>query len=165
MKKSALVLAVALATLLTPLGANANTPPNAEKMKMVLSFVGDWNCTWHAGPNSGTLLSTFTPVMGGSWVQETETVKAPDGSSMVQTMHFTGYDPTSKMYMHMGPNEDGTYEVARSSDFHLFYNIHPEGMTAAATFTRVSDSEFTLSEPFTQGGQKMVYAEKCIKAS
>jgi hypothetical protein len=163
MKKHMLLTAAAFAVVLLvqPLMPHADASPASEKMKALSFLIGSWNCSWHAGPQSGEKLSTFTPVMGGSWLQQTESVKAPNGSMVIQTMHYSGYDPSSGEYMHVGPNADGTYEVAHSKDFRTFSNVHPAGDDA--TFTKLSDTEVTLSEPFTQGGQKFVYEEKCIK--
>jgi hypothetical protein len=163
MKKHLLLSAAALAVALLaqPLIPRADASPAGDKMKALSFLIGSWDCTWHAGPQSGEKLSTFTPVMGGSWLQQTESVKAPNGTMVVQTMHFSGYDPSSGEYMHVGPNADGTYEVARSKDFRTFSNVHPAGDDA--TLKQISETEWSLSEPFTQGGQKFVYEEKCIK--
>jgi hypothetical protein len=90
-------------------------------------------------------------------------VKDKNGNSVITTMHYSGYDPSLKMYVHMGPNADGTYEVAYSKDFRIFHNVHPEGMSAPATLAKQSDTQYTLSEPFTQNGQHLVYEEKCVK--
>src|ERR1700757_4986716 len=79
----------------------AEGPPNAEKMQELSDLVGSWNCTWHAGPASGEILSTFTPVMNGAWIQQTETVKGKDGTPVITTMHYSGYDPSLKMFVHM----------------------------------------------------------------
>jgi hypothetical protein len=158
---------IALAGVLLLLGltsvARADGPPNAAKMQELNDLVGTWNCSWHAGAASGEILSTFTPVMNGAWIQQTETVKGKDGNSVVTTMHYSGYDPSLKMFVHMGPNADGTYEVAYSKDFRIFHNVHPEGMTEDATLAKISSTEYTLSEPFAQKGQHFVYEEHCVK--
>ena len=143
--------------------ARAEGPPNAEKMKALSDLVGSWNCTWQAGPASGEILSTFTPVMNGAWIQQTEAVKDKAGDLVITTMHYSGYDPSLKMYVHMGPNANGTYEVAYSQDFRIFHNVHPEGMSEDAILSRISPTEYTLSEPFTQGGQRLTYMERCLK--
>jgi hypothetical protein len=167
MKKNILALPlIAFAALLAiaPVTASAApVPPNAEQMKAVAFLIGTWNCSFSAGGQSGTNISTFTSVMNGAWLQETEAVRTKSGGLYVTTTHFTGYDPDEKRYMHVGPNADGTYEVAYTTDFHSFHTILPAGQQDA-TFTKVSDTEFSLREPFTQNGQAMVYLNTCKKA-
>jgi hypothetical protein len=158
---------IALAAVLLLLGltsvARADAPPNAAKMQVLNHLVGTWNCSWHAGTASGEILSTFTPVMNGAWIQQTESTKDKNGNPVITTMHYSGYDPSLKMFVHMGPNADGTYEVAYSKDFRIFHNVHPEGMTESATLVEISSTEYTLSEPFTEKGKRQVYVDRCSK--
>lgn len=165
MKKNTLAL-VALAALLAvaPVAATAApVPRNAEQMRALDYLIGTWNCSFSAGGQSGTNVSTFTSVMNGAWLQETEAVRTRSGGLFVTTMHYTGYDPDEKRYLHVGPNADGTYEVAYTTDFATFHTLLPAGQEDA-TFTKVSDSEFSLREPFTQNGQHLVYLNTCKKA-
>jgi len=167
MKKNILALPlVAFAALLAvaPVAASAAPAPrNAEQMRALDYLIGTWNCSFSAGGQSGTNVSTFTSVMNGAWLQETESVRTKSGGLYVTTMHFTGYDPDEKRYMHVGPNADGTYEVAYTTDFATFHTVLPAGQEDA-TFTKVSNTEFSLREPFMQNGKRFVYLNTCEKA-
>lgn len=167
MKKNSVafpLLALAAALAFAPLASSAAPAPNAEQMRPLDYLIGTWNCSWSAGGQSGTNISTFTSVMNGSWLQETEAVRTKTGKLFVTTMHFTGYDPVEKRWMHVGPNADGTYEVAYTTDFKTFHTLLPADQKDAS-FTKTSDMEFSLREPFSQGGQDLVYANTCRKAS
>ena len=168
MKKNILALPLlAFAALLAiapgAASAAAPAPRNAEQMKALDYLIGTWNCSFSAGGQSGTNISTFTPVMNGAWLQETEAVRTKSGGLYITTMHYTGYDPDEKRYMHVGPDANGGYEVAYTTDFQTFHTLLPAGQEDA-TFTKVSDTEFSLREPFTQSGQHMVYLNTCKKA-
>jgi hypothetical protein len=160
---SASLLVALSATLLTSPAFAAASPPNAPEMKKLDYIIGTWNCTWTAGTDSGAVISTFTSVMNGAWLQETEAVQMGSGEPQVTTMHFTGYDPRERTWMHLGPNADGTYEVARSADLNVWHNVLPVAGGDAA-FQRISDREFSLSEPFQSNGQTLTYLETCKKA-
>jgi hypothetical protein len=136
-------------------------PPNASQMATIAGMIGTWDCAWTAGPSSGTLIATFTPVMEGAWLQETEAVEK-DGKTIIQTMHYTGYDPSAKRWIHAGPNNDGTYEVAQSDDFATWKNVLPVA-AGGGKLARPSDTEYILSEDFKQDGKTETYVNDCKK--
>jgi hypothetical protein len=136
-------------------------PPNAAQMTRIANMVGTWDCKWKAGPSSGSLIATFTPVMNGAWLEETEAVES-GGKTVVQTMHFTGYDPSTKHWIHGGPNADGTYEVAQSDDLATWKNLFPID-AGGGRLARPSDTEYVLSEDFKQNGKTLTYVNDCNK--
>ena len=163
MKKISLTLGL-LATLATPTLATAQAaPPNAAEMAKISYLLGTWDCSWSAGPAKGVLVSTFSNVMDGAWIQETEAVEK-DGAQVVTTMHYTGFDTAGKRWLHAGPNADGTYEVAQSSDTLIWHDVMPnDGGTA--TLKRITGTEYVLSEPFMQDGKALTYRNDCKKRS
>jgi hypothetical protein len=136
-------------------------PPNASQMTKIAYMIGTWDCKWKAGPSTGTLVATFTPVMDGAWLQETEAVEN-GGKTVVQTMHYTGYDPSSNHWIHAGPNADGTYEVAQSDDLATWKNLLPAG-AGEGKLSRPSDTEYIISEDFQQDGKTLTYVNDCKK--
>ena len=160
--KIAALLLSALPVLMSPAAATA-AAPNAGEMEKLNFMVGTWDCRWTAGNDAGAIVATFTPVMGGAWIEETEAVEV-NGKSYVQTMHFTGYDPKLKLYVHAGPNADGTYEVAQSADLTTWNNVLPK-REGSGTLDRLSDSEYVLSEDFQSGGKTLTYRNDCKKRS
>ncbi|HTA37625.1 MAG TPA: hypothetical protein VK760_01045 [Candidatus Acidoferrales bacterium] len=157
---AAIALAAVSALALSSTRAVA-APPNAPQMQKIAYMIGKWDCKWTAGPSSGTLVATFTPVMNGAWLQETEAVES-GGKALVQTTHFTGYDPATKHWMHLGPNSDGTYEVAQSEDLSVWKTLLPAG-ASDGKLERPSDTEYIISEQFQQDGKTLTYANDCKK--
>jgi hypothetical protein len=161
-KKTIATLALAALSALALSSTRAvAAPPNAAQMAKVAYWVGTWDCNWKAGQASGALVATFTPVMDGAWLEETEAVER-GGKTVVQTMHFTGYDPSSGHWIHAGPNSDGTYEVAQSDDLATWKNLLPAG-TGEGKLVRPSDTEYIISEDFQQGGKTETYVNDCKK--
>lgn len=113
--------------------------PNQSQMARLQYFVGTWHCTWHAGTHSGTIDQVFTPALGGAWIAEQESVSI-DGRSKVLSLHYTGYDAAAKEYVHVGPDADGSYEIAHSIDGDTWTNA--EGRFV---FHRVSQDERTMT--------------------
>jgi len=138
-------------------------PPNAPQMAKIAFMIGTWDCKWTAGPSTGTLVATFTPVMNGAWLQETEAAES-GGKTVVQTMHYTGYDPSSNHWIHAGPNADGTYEVAQSDDLATWKTLFPAG-AGVGKLVRPSDTEYIISEDFQQNGKTLTYSNDCKKRS
>jgi hypothetical protein len=136
-------------------------PPNSAQMAKLANWIGTWDCKWKAGASSGVLVATFAPVMDGAWLEETEAVES-GGKTVVQTMHFTGYDPSSKHWIHAGPNADGTYEVAQSDDLAVWKNLLPVG-AGEGKLVRPSDTEYIISEDFQQDGKTETYVNDCTK--
>lgn len=154
-----------LAALAASLGAAPAqaAPPNAGQMATLSYLLGTWDCTWTAGPASGSLVATFSNVMDGAWIEETEAVQK-SGAEVVMTMHFTGYDTAGKRWLHAGPNADGSYEVAQSDDFVTWHSVIPSG-GEPATIDKRSNTEYILNEPFTQDGKALTYRNDCKKRS
>ena len=162
MNKALAPIALAALSVLTFTATPAlAAPPNSAQMAKLANWIGTWDCNWTAGASSGALVATFTPVMDGAWLEETEAVES-GGKTVVQTMHFTGYDPSSKHWIHAGPNSDGTYEVAQSDDLAVWKNLFPVG-AGEGKLVRPSDTEYIISEDYQQGGKTETYVNDCKK--
>lgn len=132
--------------------------PNDLKMAPLQYLVGTWHCTWQSGSSSGNLDQVFTPVLGGAWLEEKE-LATIRGRQTVTSIHYTGFDPHAKEYVHVGPDADGSYEIAHSVDAEVWTN-------ADGTFVhhRVSDDERTMSETARVAGKTVQNTMRCTKA-
>lgn len=97
------------------LSAAAQAPPNEKQMVPLQYLVGTWHCDWKSQNGSGHEDQVFQPALDGAWLEEKELIDV-NGRQTVASIHYTGYDPKSKSYVHMGPDANGSYEVAHSPD-------------------------------------------------
>jgi hypothetical protein len=141
------------------LAATMAAAPNDAQMAPLQYLVGTWNCTWHSGGHSGTLDQIFSPALGGAWLEEKEVVTA-GGRQTVTSLHYTGYDPQTKEYVHVGPDADGSYEIAHSPDAQVWNN-------ADGTFVhrRVTGDERTMSETARLGRKTVHSVMTCKRAT
>jgi hypothetical protein len=132
---------IAATLALAPLMSQADpAPTNHKEMAKLQYLVGTWHCRWQMGDHSGTQDQIFTPALNGAWLEEQEIVTI-DGRPTVNTIHYTGWDPQTKTYVHVGPDADGTYELAQSPDSDTWNSTD-----GTLIHHRISDSERELSE-------------------
>ena len=87
-------------------------------------------------------------------------MQSSSGEPIVQSIHYTGYDPQHKRYMHVGPDADGTYEIAESPDTNTWSN---PGTNNVFIHTKISDTERTLSETDHVNGKTVTLTMTCNK--
>ena len=160
MKKLLMPALIALAAALPSIAPAAESPPNAAQMLKLRWVLGRWDCTWNAGSDSGSVKLSFEEVMNGSWIRETESRPTPSGAFRDTAMHYTGYDPAQKKWRHLGPNADGTYDIAESADARTWHD--PTGY--ALVLEKRSETEFTESATFVQQGQTINYLQTCKRS-
>jgi hypothetical protein len=157
MKKLLIPAMVALTVALPTIAPAAGGSPNAAQMQKLQWVLGSWDCTWKAGPDSGVVKLSFEEVMNGAWIREIETRPSSKGEFRATAMHYTGYDPAEKKWRHLGPNADGTYDVAESPDAITWSD--PAG--TVLTVKHDSENEFTESMTFQSQGQTVDYVQSC----
>ena len=140
------------------LAATTAGAPNDSKMAPLQYVVGTWHCTWQAGGSSGSLDQVFAPALGGAWLEEKELVNAGGGQTLT-SLHYTGYDPRAKEYVHVGPDADGSYEIAHSADAEVWTNADGRFI-----HHRVSADERTMSETASVGGKMVQSSMRCTRA-
>jgi hypothetical protein len=140
-----------------PLASPAATPANAAQMAPLAYLLGTWHCTWTAGKDSGSEDQVFETALDGAWLQEKEVVTDRNGKPVVQSIHYTGFDPATKMFMHLGPDADGTYEVASSADANLW-----KSSDGSFVHTKVSNTQRTMVE--ADNGAPTPVTMSCKKA-
>lgn len=144
--KAALLAAVLAA--IPVLSSASQGPPNQEEMAPLQYLIGTWNCTWQAGTSTGSEQQVFTRAFDGAWLEEKEIA-----NGQVSTIHYTGYDPAKKMYVHIGPDADGTYELAQSPDA-----VNWQSTDGAFVHHKVSDTKTVLTQT---GGDR--FSITCVK--
>lgn len=162
--KRLLLPILASAAISLSLSGNATaaaTPPNAAQMAPLQYLIGTWHCTWTSGTQSGSEDQIFETALDGAWLQEKEVVAGRNGRPTVLSIHYTGYDPATKSYMHVGPDADGTYEIAQSPDASLWRN---PGTANVFTHTKISDTQRTMAETDRSNGKTVNITMTCNKA-
>ena len=128
--------------VLASLGAAliAASPPNAKQMASLNYLVGTWHCAWSDGKQSGSEDQIFSVALGGAWLEEKEVVSM-NGQPFVRSIHYTGYDPAKREFLHVGPDANGTYELAESADTNTWTSADGKFL-----HTKVSDTERKMNE-------------------
>lgn len=140
------------------LSVAGQAPPNEKEMAPLQYLVGTWHCDWESGSKTGSEDQVFQPALGGAWLEEKELVNA-HGRHTVASIHYTGYDPRSKVYMHMGPDANGSYEVAHSPDAEVWHSDD-----GSFVHHKVSDSQRNMTETYRSGNTTVRLSMACAKA-
>jgi hypothetical protein len=162
--RSFLIVISAVSAILlnvTPFASAATLPPNAKQMAALHYLIGTWHCTWPSNGKVGSEEQIFEEALGGAWLQEKEVVTGADGRPATMSIHYTGYDPAKGRYMHVGPDADGSYELASSADM----NAWEDASDATSTFvhTKVSDTQRTMKLSYQDAGKPMSLLMACTK--
>jgi hypothetical protein len=157
----ALSAASALFLNVCSLAPAATLPPNATQMEALHYLIGTWHCTWPSKKGVQSEDQIFESALGGAWLAEKEVMTGADGQPVVASVHYTGYDPATGRFMHVGPDADGTYEIAQSEDGNVWHDVND----ANATFvhTKVSDTSRTMVQHYQAGGKPMTFFMTCKK--
>ncbi|HET7815105.1 MAG TPA: DUF1579 family protein [Candidatus Baltobacteraceae bacterium] len=121
-------------------------------------LVGTWHCDWQSGSKSGSEDQVFKPALGGAWLEEEEVINS-NGRQSVASIHYTGYDPHSKAFIHMGPDANGSYEVAHSPDSVTWLSVG-----GSFVHHKVSDTERKMTETYGSGAAAVQLSMTCLKA-
>ena len=136
----------------------AQPPANAQQMAPLQYLIGTWHCTWKSGSRSGNEDQVFTPALDGAWLEEKEIV-SKGGELFVISDHYTGYDPRMKKYVHVGPDADGSYELAQSPDGDVWSSTDGNFI-----HKKISDVERTMTETAGTGDNAPRVSMTCSKA-
>lgn len=135
----------------------AQSAPNAKQMAPLQYLVGTWHCDWKSQNRAGSEDQVFQPALDGAWLEEKELVNV-NGLQTVASIHYTGYDPRSKSYMHMGPDANGSYEVAHSPDAEVW-----QSADGSFVHHKVSDTQRTMTETYQSGNGTTSLSMTCVK--
>lgn len=144
---------------LVPMASFAGQPAVAPEMAPLSYLVGTWHCRWQSGNASGRQDQVFRSVLGGTWLEEEELV-GDSASPAVQSIHYTGYDPRTKMYVHVGPNLGGSYEIAQSIDGDTWTSTD-----GTLVHHKISDTRREMVETGPAGSAGPRVSMTCVKSA
>lgn len=143
------------APLLCSAGQSAQ---NEKEMAPLQYLVGTWHCDWKSQNRAGSEDQLFQPALDGAWLEEKEIVNV-NGLQTVASIHYTGYDPRSKAYIHMGPDANGSYEVAQSPDSEVWHSAD-----GSFVHHKVSDTQRKMTETYGTGTHAVSLSMLCVKS-
>jgi len=135
----------------------AQSAPNEKQMASLQYLVGTWHCDWKSEKKTGSEDQVFEPALNGAWLEEKELVTV-NGTQTVASIHYTGYDPRTNVYMHMGPDANGSYEVAHSQDAQLW-----QSADGSFVHHKVSNTQRTMTETYKSGNKTVQLSMTCSK--
>jgi hypothetical protein len=158
----------AVATMLLAAPSSAYADPTAtQAMKSVQYLVGTWNCAHTVGDFSGTYTTNFASALGDLWLRQRYEFPATNTDPAWRGEFFLGYDGRASRWARFGAMSTGQYfgMVSRSTgDSWLWVYVLP-GVSGTATWTKKSDSEFTIDGPdYSMNGKPVTEHHICKKS-
>lgn len=156
MKRNLGCFAVLTAMLFTFSCAYAS-PTSRQEIESVHYLVGTWNCAHTVGTFSGAYTTTYSYALDNLWLKQTYNFPPKQlAPTAVQAEYFMGYDEQRQGWVRFGAMSTGQYFAIRMTDTGsgwawkyktLFQTARPETPGSDATFTKKSDSEYTVDGP------------------
>jgi hypothetical protein len=141
-----------------PLFSSASqSAPNAKQMAALQYLIGTWHCDWKSQNRTGSEEQVFRPALDGAWLEEKEIVQV-NGEQTLASIHYTGYDPRSNFYVHIGPDANGSYEVAHSPDAEIWHSAD-----GSFVHHKVSDTQRNMTESYRSGNTTVQLSMSCMK--
>jgi hypothetical protein len=153
-----LLAAVAAMLLAATSGARASATAQ-QKVASVQYLVGTWDCAHTVGTFAGRYSTTYSNVLGNFWLKQTYDFPAGqigENAQPTQAEYLIGYDETRQGWVRFGAMSTGQYFAIRMTDtdsgwswkyVSFFRSRRPEMPGSDATFTKKSDSEYTVDGP------------------
>ena len=151
---------IALGAALAPLTSEQPAASAATAKAEVASrqyLVGTWHCTFTVGPQAGSYTTTWATALDNLWLTQTYD-QAPTGDEPgFVAKYFIGYDERHQAWVRFGAMSTGQYFAIRMTDdgkggwgwkyVSFFPRTTPETSGSDATFTRKSDTQYTVDGP------------------
>jgi hypothetical protein len=159
--------AAVIAMLIAAPSYSSAQPTAPQEMVAVQYLVGTWNCAHTVGDFSGTYTTSFANALGGLWLRQTYDFPATKIDPAWHGEFFTGYDDRVSRWVRFGALSTGQYfgMVSKTTSVTVWpWDYVLPGTTGHATWTKVSDSEFTVDGPeYTQSGKPVKEHHTCKK--
>jgi hypothetical protein len=175
--KAALAAAAIVFASTFPASAHAYPAATAQaKIASVRYLIGTWKCAHAVGTFSGTYTTSWESILGDRWLKQT--YDFPPGQiaadkTPVRAEYFVGYDARRQGWVRFGAMSNGDYFAIRMTDngsgwswkyVTFFKRSKPETPAADATFTKKSNSEYTVDGPtYPQNGTLVTEHHTCRK--
>ncbi len=162
-------LVAALVTLLLGAPADAAADPAARQaMKSVHYLVGTWKCAHTVGDFSGTYTTSFTNALDNQWLKQRYDFPAIKTGPAWYGEFFFGYDGRVPRWVRFGAMSTGQYfgmVTKTGSVYRMVWEYRLPG-PGSATWTKRSDSQFTIDGPsYPENGKLVIEHHTCKKAA
>ncbi len=169
--RRSLVLLVAAGVLLLPAPSQAYADAaDRSAMRSVQYLVGTWNCAHTVGDFSGTYTTSFANAFDNTWLKQRYDFPATKTEPAWYGEFFFGYDGRVPRWVRFGAMSTGQYFAMVSNgagvasiiwDYRL-----PSVVSGNATWTKKSDTEFTIDGPsYPENGRTVTEHHICKKSS
>ncbi|GEM_PF-1992610 len=162
----ALFVVVATLLLCAPPRAQAQSDPAA--MKSVQYLVGRWNCAHTVGDFSGVYTTSFSNALDNTWLKQRYDFPPTATEPAWYGEFYLGYDRRSPRWVRFGAMSTGQYFGMVSKDggtTTMAWTYRLPGANTEATWTKKSDTEFTIDGPsYPENGKTVTEHHVCKKA-
>jgi hypothetical protein len=166
-RKPALLAALAAVLLAVPSRTHAQTAAQQE-LKPVHYLVGTWSCAHTVGDFSGTYTTSFTTALDDRWLKQRYDFPATKTEPAWYGEFYLGYDARVPRWVRFGAMSTGQYFGMVSKDASvttMSWAYRLPGPNASATWTKRSDSEFTIDGPsYPENGKPVTEHHVCKKS-
>ena len=160
MKRLLFFTTAAACIVLWQLPASALTAQQELQSRRFL--IGTWNCTFTAGPSSGEYSTTWSTILDGRWLKQTYDQPAQPKAQPFRAEYFVGYNEARQTWIRFGAMTTGQYFAIRMNDAgdgnwawkYVSFFPRPNSVQSSdpdATFTKKSDTEYTVDGPTYPG--------------
>lgn len=167
---------VAIVSALVP-AVHADVSAQKEKIASLQYLVGTWKCEHTVGTFSGTYTTTFSRVLGDAWLKQTYDFPATRGSGTAEPARqaecLMTWNPRRQYWVRFFAMSNGDWFAIRMNDtpdgwtwkyVSFSKERKPETPTADATFTKRSESEYTIDGPtYPSDGTQVTEHHICKK--
>ncbi len=169
MKRNTAAMAAAVTMLLASSSEVQGQSTARQEMQFAQFFVGTWSCAHSVGDFSGTYVTTIATAMDDKWLKQTyDFPVSGESSAPIHAEYFIGFDARVQRWIRFGAMTNGQYYVmvAKRSGNTLSFGYVLPGTTGNATYTKQSDSEFTVEGPsYPENGKTVTEHHTCRKSS
>ena len=156
--------------------AQQKKPTAKEKMATIDYLVGSWSCGHTVGDFSGKYTTKYTKVLGNRWLRQT--YDFPPGQfggnnePGVTGEALIGFDEDWGQWVRFFATSHGEYFSIRMKEtgngwayrYVSFFGSKPETADADATFTKKSDTEYSIEGPtYPENGKQVTEHHSCHK--
>jgi hypothetical protein len=151
-------------------------PTAKEKMATIDYLVGSWSCAHTVGTFSGKYTTKYAKVLGDLWLEQT--YDFPPGQfggnnePTVTAEALIGFDDDRGQWVRFFATSHGEYFSIRMKEtgngwaykYVSFFGSKPETGDADATFTKKSDTEYSIDGPtYPENGKQVTEHHSCHK--
>lgn len=172
-----LPLYIAIVTMLLMVASSDASagPTAAQQIQSRQYLVGTWHCSFTVGPRAGTYTTAWSSALNNLWLKQTYDQPPVGGEPGFKSEYFIGYDEQRQAWVRFGAMTTGQYFAIRMTDtadggwswkyVSFFKRTRPETPDVDATFTKRSDTEYTVDGPtYPENGQTVTEHHVCRKA-